>query len=446
MAAYPVPVPVSRKRKKARKSSRRSRPETYASRGGSGDVRHELTTAMAGFAEYRRQRDERRASLAAAAAKPMIAELLELAANRSDTDLEDELCVRIGARLAGLDDAPIDDHVGPNVFAEAVIDAAVQAVGTALAGEAGGWTRPWRLLTAVAGIVNHPLSERVTESIDDLRARPGGAPLPVTPPGPTITGPVLWTRDAYGSRFGIAAPFRTTDGPERWYLWDIDACGHGAFTVHSRYHATPDEALADWQAGVGAPAADGTVFAPVDDPGLLDDLMPREQGMMRPGGENVEQFAEYHRSKRLAEAVLDSIEPVHPHRASAPVGLDRTTAAAHFAAWLRDHRPDRSRPDDLEEVVTELANSWHIGDTVNLYHTCSPHRVALVVEHVRGYYQDDFAADLIALLPDWTAWLADRNATPTHLADRCRPYAHGEPHKAVSADDGQLDYLARTTE
>lgn len=124
--AYPVPVPVSRKRKKARKSSRRARSDTYAAHGGSGDVWHELTTAMAGFAEYRRQLDERRASLAAAAAKPMIAELLEFAATRSDTDLEDELCVRIGARLAELDDATIDNDVGPNVFAEAVIDAAAR--------------------------------------------------------------------------------------------------------------------------------------------------------------------------------------------------------------------------------------------------------------------------------------------------------------------------------
>jgi len=45
------------------------------------------------------------------------------------------------------------------------------------------------------------------------------------------------------------------------------ACGHSALTVHSRYHATADEALADWQAGVGAPAADGTVFALSTAPG-----------------------------------------------------------------------------------------------------------------------------------------------------------------------------------
>jgi hypothetical protein len=179
---------------------------------------------------------------------------------------------------------------------------------------------------------------------------------------------------------------------------------------------------------------------------LLDDLLPREQGMMRPGGENGEQFAEYHRAKRLAEAVIEAIEPAGPHRTSAPTDLDPKTAAALFAAWLRDHRPDRSQPADLDELVAELTDSWHIGDPTGLYHTCSPHRVALTAEHIRGYYQDDFAADLIAPLPAWTAWLADRNTTPAHLADRCRPYAHGEPHKDISADDGRLDYLARITE
>ena len=443
---YPVAVPVSRKRKKTRKSSHRSRLETYTSRSGPDAQQQELAVAMAGLGEYRRQLDERRASLAAAAARPMIAELVGLTASQSDSDLENELCVRIGRALAELDAAPIDDHVGPNAFANAVIDAAVKVVGTALAREVDGWTHAWRVLTATTGIVNYPLSERATELIDDLRARPGGDRLPETPAGPVITGPVLWTRDAYGSRFGIAAPFRTGDGPDRWYLWDIDACGHDVFTVHSRYHATPDDALVDWQAGVGAPAADGTVLAPVDDPGLLADLMPREQGMMRPGGENIEQFAEYHRSKRLAEAVIDALRSDFPHRTSVRADLDRTTAAAMFAAWLREHRPDRPRPEDLDEIVTELADAWHISGPADLYHTCSPHRVALAVEHVRGYYQDDFAADLIALLPDWTTWLADRNAAPAHLADRCRPYAHGESHKAVTADDGSPHYLARTTE
>lgn len=68
------------------------------------------------------------------------------------------------------------------------------------------------------------------------------------------------------------------------------------------------------------------------------------------------------------------------------------------------------------------------------------------MEHVRDFYQDDFAADLVAMLPDWTAWLAARNGTPAHLADRCRPYANGEPHKAISGDDRRPTYLARIAE
>jgi len=62
-----------------------------------------------------------------------------------------------------------------------------------------------------------------------------------------VTGPVLWTRDRYGSRFAVTAPSTTTGQPMRWYLWDIDACGHETFTVHSGFYPTSDAALHDWQ-------------------------------------------------------------------------------------------------------------------------------------------------------------------------------------------------------
>ncbi len=401
---------------------------------------------MSGLAELRQQLHARRMSLAEAAAEPLIAGLVGFAAARSDPDLEEELCVRIGRALAELDEGPIKDHVNPIAFAEAVIDAAGKAVGAALVEKAIGWTHAWRVLTAVTGTVPYPLSEQAAESIDDLRAGPGGRLLPKTPAGPTVTGSVLWTRDGYGSRFGVAAPIRTAEGPDRWYLWDIDACGHDAFTVHSRYHATPDEALADWQAGVGAPAADGTAFAPVDDMALLDELMPRERHILRPGGQNVEQFAEYHRSQRLAEAVIDTIEPHRAHRTAVQADLDPKTAAADFAAWLREHPPARTGLADRDELPEELADSWQSGGPADLYSTCSPHRVALAVAHIRDYYQQDFAAELVALLPEWAAWLADRGATPAHAADRCQIYTHGELHPGVGADVMRPTYLARVAE
>jgi hypothetical protein len=119
----------------------------------------------------------------------------------------------------------------------------------------------------------------------------------------------------------------------RWYLWDIDVCGHEALTVHSGYHPSSAAAFTDWQTAVGQTASAETVLAPVDDPWLLADPLPAEMGFMRPGGENVEQFTEYHRSKRLAEAV-ERAAPRPNARSNA--GLTAAAAAVEFT------RPTRS--------------------------------------------------------------------------------------------------------
>jgi hypothetical protein len=127
--------------------------------------------------------------------------------------------------------------------------------------------------------------------------------------------------------------------------------------------------------------------------------------------------------------------------------LDATTAAVEFAAWMRHHdAANQDLPEDLDELVPELADSWNINDVDALFATCSPHRVALCVLHVRGFYLGDFADQLVALLPEWTRWLASRNATPPELADRCLPYAKGKPHPQVAADEIGPGYLARVTE
>ncbi len=47
------------------------------------------------------------------------------------------------------------------------------------------------------------------------------------------------------------------------------------------------------------------------------------------------------------------------------------------------------------------------------------------MDHVPGYYVDEIADRLIALLPDWITWLAERNATPPELADRRLRCAQG---------------------
>lgn len=409
--------------------------------------RPELVNALAGLVAHRSQLDARRAGLAGAAAETLVQELVAVAPLRPDCDLEDELSSQLGLRLGEWADGPLEDSVSPNLFAEAIVTSAASAVRAALrelSTEPDGWQAAWRVLIAAAGMVPFSMSGAAVDTIEELRAAPGGRVLPTIAPGPAVTGPVLWTRDAYGSRFGVTTAVCAPTGPDRWYLWDIDACGHQAFTVYSGYYAGPGEALVAWQAGVGEPAAAGTAFTPADDHRLLAELMPAEEGFLRAGGEHTDQLAEYHRSRRLAKAALRAIEPSRP--GPRPADLDAAAVATQFTAWLRTHRADQPQPTDLEELITELVDSWSFSGPAALYSTCSPHRVALTVLHLRNHYRDDFAAQVIGLLPDWTCWLATRNATPPHLAQRCRPYTLGERHPEVGADHSKPNYLARITE
>lgn len=361
-----------------------------------------------------------------------------------DMCIEDELCRRLGTLLSEARRIPIDERPSPTHAAAALVTAATKAVEVGLT-QPGGWGAPWRILTTIAGILPHPDRVAATETIAELGRTPAGHVLAPPPAGPTVAGPVLWTRDRYGSRFGVTAAITTAGRPQRWYLWDIDACGHDAFTVHSGYHPTSQAALGDWQAGVGPTAADGTGLVPVDDPWLLVRLLPAEDGFLRIGGENTQQFAEYHRSRRLAEVVNHAV----PLPQTPPVrhGLDATTARTEFAGWLGDSATGRERlPDDLDELIAELADSWCLNDIEPIHTTCSPHRVALCLLHLRSYYEEEFAGELAALLPDWTRWLAARNNTPPELADRCIPYAEGRPYDQITSDDIDPNYLARVTE
>lgn len=402
--------------------------------------------AQRGFASFRNLVDAQRESLAAAIAKDLVADLVSDMAHQPDMIVEDALCERLGTILGAAVGQPPDVRLGPQHVAEAMIaaaDAAVRATLTATAGPADPWRAPWRVLTALADILHHPHGEAAGVAIARLRDTAGRRVLPVAPQGPMVSGSVLWTRDRYGSRFAVVAPIVAAGQSVRWYLWDVDACGHEAFTVHSGVHPTPEAALTDWQAGVGEIAAAGTDLAPVDDSWLLAALMPTE-GFLRGGGESAEQFVEYFRSRRLGEVVKAAVPRLGTPRGG---GIDAAAAAIEFVAWLRDRDADGRQPaENVDELAAELADSWCLNDVDAVYTTCSPHRVAMCVLHLRNYYLDEFAEQLVALLPAWTRWLAARNATPPELVERVTPYAHGQPHLQLGRDDGDFDYRARVIE
>jgi hypothetical protein len=414
--------------------------------GLSEQDRRELAAAWRGLTTYRERVDTERRARAAAAATDLVTDLVAVVTSQPDVIVEDALCLRVGPLLDEARQSPPDDRLGPGHLAPALIAAAAAAVEAAL-GQADAWHAPWRVLTAVAAILPYPHGEAAADTITSLRdtARDtrGRRVLPPAPPGPTVAGPVLWTRDRYGSRFAVTAPITTAEQPQRWYLWDIDACGHQAFTVYSAFYPTPDAALTAWQHGVGPTAATDTELSTVDDPWLLAELLPFEEGMLRAGGENVDQLAEYHRSKRLAEAVRQTL----PRQGTRPDGdLDKTSVATEFTAWLRAHHTE-TLPKELDELTTELADSWCINNIDAVFATCSPHRVALFIPHVRNYYLDEFADQLIALLPEWIRWLTDLTAAPMELAQRCLPYAEGQPHPQLRTDNSiEPHYMARVTE
>jgi hypothetical protein len=365
-----------------------------------------------------------------------------MVAGQADLIVEDALCGRLGTLLSEERQSPIDERVGPRNLPEALVTAAAAAV-EAATGDAEAWRAPWRVLVAVAGILPYPDSEVADNAIARLRDTADGRVLPKTPRGPVVTGPVLWSRDRYGSRFAVVAPITMVGQPVRWYLWDVDTCGHATSTVHSGFYPTQEAAWAAWQAGVGPIATAGTTLASVDDPWLLADLMFVDDGF-RTGGESAEQFAESYRSQRLGEVVKRAVK----RRGSPPNhSLYVATAAVEFAAWLRARDADHQELSaEMAELVMELADSWCINGVGAVFATCSPHRVALCVWHVRNNYLEEFSEPMVALLPEWTRWLAARNGTPPELADRCLPYAQGEPHPQVGVDRSEPNDLARVIE
>ncbi|MER7009167.1 hypothetical protein ABT297_39835 [Dactylosporangium sp. NPDC000555] len=104
-------------------------------------------------------------------------------------------------------------------------------------------------------------------------------------------------------------------------------------------------------------------------------------------------------------------------------------------------------PVGVEELATELADSWSPREQPTLYPLCSPHKVAVAVLNLRDYYKDDFAAELVAVLPEWIRFLAEHTGMPAELTDRCLAYASGElQFPGILDERGRSNPMARVAE
>ncbi|MGR8012101.1 hypothetical protein [Streptomyces hypolithicus] len=465
-----MPVSKPRKKKPSRSAARARQSGNPATRKAGqetapwGQSARSLWGESADFGEYRRRLDRQRMDLAARDAEPIVAGLI--AADGSASWTEDELCRRLGQTLSGQDAASdarresgaaeILDTYSPDQLLDAVTDATVQAAFQAVtaADEPQSRNGTWRLLLALARITPHPAAQVAVKTVTDLRERT--ASLPEDPIADVPTGTALWCRDVYGTRFAITAPFAAADGPDRWYLWDVDACGGDALTVGAGYFPDADQALASWLAAVGPDATSGCRLEPVSDPHLAARLLPDLAGFFHPGGESEGQYAEFHRCRRLAQELrrsdfLDaSTATAGTPAAAQPGGKDAWIA--EFAAWRAEHRPGHNAvPDDFplqeegeeppteDDIYQELADGWFISEFPELAHACSPHRIALLAAHIRDYYTSDFALVVLRLVPDLAAWLTERSGLSAAAGGRTRTYADG-----AAVPDADLGHRAHS--
>ncbi|MFF5233861.1 hypothetical protein [Dactylosporangium sp. NPDC000521] len=434
-------MPVSRKRKKKSQSgSRSSRQSMVSSRGGSAGA-----GVFGELFEYRQRLAEHRTALAGDAAGTLIDALVASAPGRSDDDLEDDLCIRYGAAMASFEGGSVEDIVNPEDFVGALLSALDERFHKPAEADADVAVLQ-RVLAVVAGVLPFPFSESASGLMSaHLDARTAKR----VARGRAVTGPVLWARDVYGTRWAVVAPFTSDAGPDRWYLWDVDTCGYEVLTVHSGFHPSAESAVAAWRESVGQGAAGGAVLTAVEDSETLDALLRGEVEGIRIGGEDEEQYAEFLRSRRLGATARKAVRRV---RGRAFARLTAADAKAQFAQRLRqtDHRggivgeEEDAGPDDL---AMELAESWSPQDHPTLYPFCSPHKVAVAVLHLRDHYKEDFAAELVALLPEWIRFLAEHTAMPAELTERCLTYASGElQFPGILDDRGRPNPMARIAE
>lgn len=243
-------------------------------------------------------------------------------------------------------------------------------------------------------------------------------------------GQTFLARDAYGSRFLVAAPFGYGEATDHWYAWDVDQCCTD-FTVGAGVFGSAQEALAEWQDSVGAPAATATLApCPAALPLLLGSCLqtgPISDALM--GGEPRELIREYYRMRRRARALAwhadqPGEQPFRPE-AAVPAAFVEWHAARH-----------ESVSPDLGDAVGTIIDLWgppeHLDERA--FYACSPHRVELTADLLRDGYLAEHANQSLAVLPEWTEWCLAQADPGADFAARALDAARAEAAALVSED------------
>lgn len=240
------------------------------------------------------------------------------------------------------------------------------------------------------------------------------------------SGGVQVAVDGYGSRYLLVAPFQTLGdvASAHWYAWDIDLCDTQR-VVAAAVFTDPDAALADWRAAVGTATTSDSELSPGTEPAvireLLADCLMRETfGGSLMGDEKIDLLSEYFRARSRATQLSRTMPGHNPD----PQATVRWNTGTHtnadkvldeFGRWFSERN---ATADFNEDTAATLIVDWlGIGPSVARF-SCSPHRISTLAAFIWDSYEDETAANICALLPEWVAWCAETTGLAPALTDR----------------------------
>jgi hypothetical protein len=362
--------------------------------------------------------------------------------------IEDQTCDLVGGQFYDNHQA---HHAGHHQaqWLRALVERAGAALRAAIAG-GSEWRPLWALLYGVALTTPEPTAEdeqksslraefpdikdphataitELAEAAILLSERSVVPPFGLPDSGARPVGVPLVARDAYGSRFLVAAPFGyEPGGPDHWYAWDVDACWVVSVTGAGTF-GSAGEALAEWRGVVGtaadselSPGGSGLVarlLSPCLQTGMLSNMLH--------GNEPRELIRELYRMRRRARALAGTAPgaaegtPADGDEGAGNADQFGRPADARkaFRDWYRARHP--SAPKGIvataDSIIGEWGPSHHLDE--RSFYACSPFRVAMTARLIGSDYEPAYANRAIRLLPEWTQWCAQQSGIPENLAE-----------------------------
>lgn len=157
-------MPVSRKRKKPRKSKapKGGHPARAAARAKAAAFQapppaQQVPNILNELAQMRQRMDARREKIAAEESTLFVDALADASSDLDDVALEDAFCAQAGPLMHRLEHAEeLDDYVDPDAFMEAVVTSTTVSIAAALedvTGDESDVQGPWRVLCAARNVL-----------------------------------------------------------------------------------------------------------------------------------------------------------------------------------------------------------------------------------------------------------------------------------------------------